>query len=129
MPAKTYEYAIVRVVPDVERGEAINVGVIVYCPQLDHLSCAIELPRACVSSFAPAADLDVMQRHLQAIEWVCAADVRGGPIAAMPLRERFHWLVHPRSAALQMSSVHAGLSDDLDATRARLFARLVSRAG
>ncbi len=128
MPTRTYEYAIVRVVPDVERGEAINAGVIVYCPQADHLACTIELPRACVAALAPTADLDTLERHLQAIRWVCEADPRGGPIAAMPLRERFHWLVHPRSAALQMSEVHAGTSDDLVATQASLYARLVSRA-
>ena len=127
MPARTFEYAIVRVVPDVERGEALNVGVVVYCAEAEHLACRIELPRACLAAMAPALDPETIAAHLRGVGWVCDGDPRGNPIAALPLRERFHWLVHPRSAVLVMSEVHAGISDDLDVTLQRLFARLVAR--
>ncbi len=127
MPARPYEYAIVRVVPDVERGECFNLGVIVYAPEVDHLACRIELPRACLVALAPSLELGTLQRHLDAMRWVCHGDARGNPIAALPLRERFHWLAHPRSAILVVSEVHAGLSDDLDLTLDRLFERLVAR--
>lgn len=127
MPGRPYEYAIIRVVPDVERGEAINVGVIVYAPQDDYLACEVALPRACLRAFAPGLDADTLEGHLTAIRRVCEGDARGGSIAALPLRERFHWLVHPRSAVLVVSEVHAGLSEDLDGTREHLFERLVGR--
>ncbi|MEM6291842.1 MAG: DUF3037 domain-containing protein [Myxococcota bacterium] len=126
MPARPYEYAIVRFVPDVERGEAINVGVIVSCPQADHLACRLEVDRARLGSFAADACLDTLERHLQGLRWVCAGDPQGGPVAALPLRERFHWMVHPRSAALQTSAVHGGLTDDLDAVLPALYRRLVA---
>ncbi len=127
MPARPYEYAIVRVVPDVERGEAINVGVVVYAPEVDHLACRIELPRGCLQALAPGFDLETLESHVAAMRWVCRGDDRGAPIGALPLRERFHWLAHPRSAVLVVSEVHAGLSEDLDATLDHLFARLVAR--
>ncbi len=127
MPALPYEYAIVRAVPDVERGETVNLGVIVYAPEFDHLACRIEVPRACLSAMAPALDLDALEQHVAAIRWVCAGDERGAPIAQLPLRERFHWLAHPRSAVVVVSEVHAGLSEELDATLNHLFERLVAR--
>ena len=127
MPARPYEYAIVRVVPDVERGEVLNVGVIVYAPEVDHLACRVELPRACLQALAPSLDLETLEAHVAAMRWVCLGDARGAPIGALPLRERFHWLAHPRSAVLVVSEVHAGLSEDLDATLDHLFGRLVSR--
>ncbi|MCR9165735.1 MAG: DUF3037 domain-containing protein [Nannocystaceae bacterium] len=127
MPAQPYEYAIVRVVPDVERGECLNLGVIVHAPEVDHLACRIEMPRACLAAMAPALDLGTLRRHLDGVRWVCGGDPRGNPVAALPLRERFHWLVHPRSAILVVSEVHAGLSDDLGATLDLLFERLVAR--
>lgn len=127
MPGQPYEYALVRAVPDVERGETINLGVIVYAPQFDHLDCRIELPRACLTTMCPDLDLETLEQHVTAIRWVCAGDERGAPIATLPLRERFHWLAHPRSAVLVVSEVHAGISDDLDATLHRLFERLVAR--
>ena len=126
MPKRPYEYAIVRFVPDVERGETINVGVIVSSPPADHLACRIEFDRARLQAFAGDACLNTLERHLQGLRWVCTGDARGGPVAAMPLRERFHWMVHPRSTALQTSAVHGGLTEDLDAVLPALYDRLVA---
>lgn len=121
MPGRPFDYAFVRVVPRVERGEHINAGVIVYCPTGDFLDCCVHLDRDRLAALAPDADPEVIERHLQALVSVCRGDATAGPVAALPLRERFHWLVHPRSASLQVSDVHAGTSDDLPATLERLF--------
>ena len=121
MPGRPFDYAFVRVVPRVERGEHINAGVIVCCPTGDFLDCRVHLDRGRLAALAPDADPAVIERHLEALVAVCRADPRAGPVAALPLRERFHWLVHPRSAIIQVSDVHAGTSDDLPATLERLF--------
>lgn len=121
MPTRPFDYAFVRVVPRVERGEHINAGVIVYCPTGDFLDCRVHLHRDRLAALAPDAEPEVIERHLEAVVAVCRGDATGGPVAALPLRERFHWLVHPRSAILQVSDVHAGASDDLPATLDRLF--------
>lgn len=121
-----FDYAIVRVVPRVEREEFINVGVIVHAPTLRFLGCALHLDRARVAALAEGVDLDALARHLEAFRAVCEGRPGAGPIAALPPAERFHWLVAPRSAVIQTSPVHGGLCDDPAAALAELFARRVA---
>jgi len=121
----TLDYAIVRVVPRVERGECVNVGVIVSCPTADFLAARIALAPERLRALAPDLDLDELDRALAIIPWIAAGDPRGGPIAALPRGERFHWLVAPRSAIVQTSPVHTGLCDDPAAALEQLVTRLV----
>ena len=104
----TYDYAIIRVVPRVEREEFINVGVIVSCPAAHHLEARIEFDRARLQAFAPALDIDALMPWLEAITAICNGDPGAGPIAQLPPRARFHWLTARRSSVLQMSSTHVG---------------------
>ena len=122
---RAFDYAIVRVVPRVERGEQINAGVIVSCPTLDYLGARVELDAARLAAIAPDADLAEVEAALTIIPLIAAGDPKGGPIAALPRSERFHWLVAPRSAIIQPSAVHTGICDDPEAALEKLLARLV----
>jgi len=121
----SFDYAIVRVVPRVERGELINAGVIVSCPTEGYLAARIELDVARLRALSPATDTDEVAAVLALIPLIAAGDPRGGPIAALPRGDRFHWLVAPRSAIIQTSPVHTGLSDHPSAALDQLVARLV----
>jgi hypothetical protein len=129
VPARSaFDYAVLRVVPRVEREEFVNVGVVVHAPALAFLGCAVALDRARLGELAPglgAADLDDIAAHLEAWRAVCAGEAGAGPIAALSPSERFHWLVAPRSAMLQTSPVHSGVSDDPAAALDRLYRSLV----
>ena len=125
MPAP-FDYAVVRVVPRVEREEFFNVGVIVHAPTLRFLGCALDLDQPRITALADALDQDRLRAHLQAIRRVCDGDPGAGPIAALPAPERFHWLVAPRSAVVQTSPVHGGLCDDPAAALHALFERRVA---
>lgn len=125
MPLTPYEYATLRVVPRLERGEFINAGVVVYAPTADFLKCRVALDPARLRALSPDIDVDAFVAHVEGFSAVCHAAGDSGAVAAMPLRERFHWLVHPKSACLQFSPVHSGLSEDLGATLDRLFDTLV----
>lgn len=125
MPAQPFDYAVVRWVPDLDRGEWLNVGVLLYCAVADHIACRVHLDPARAAALCPTADLSAPTSHLSALASVCRGDSDSGPVARLPTGERFHWLVHPRSAALQVSAVHAGLSEDLPTTLEQLFDRLV----
>ncbi len=126
MPAaSSFEYAIVRVVPDVERGELLNAGVIVHCRQQDFLEARVGLDEARLLAFAPGADVALVRRHLDAIPRVCAGGPDAGPIGTLPRFERWHWLVAPRSGILQTSPAHAGLCEAPEMVLERLFDRLV----
>lgn len=110
MPAlSSFDYAIVRVVPHVERDEFINAGVIVHCRDHDFLAARIALDEARLLALAPDADLDTIRRHLDAIPRVCKGGPEGGPIGQLPLRERWSWLVATRSTIIQTSPPHTGL--------------------
>jgi hypothetical protein len=124
-PAYTYDYAIVRVVPRVERGEMINVGVILSCPDVSFLEARIELDAARLLAFDPAMDLDEVRAHLDTIPVTCRGGAEAGPIGALPQRARFHWLVAPRSTIIQISPVHTGRTDDPAAALERLLNRMV----
>ena len=123
----TYDYAIVRVVPRVERGEFVNVGVIVSCDATDSLEARIELDPARVLALDPAADIDAIRTALGAIDAVCAGSTGAGSLARLSPRERFHWLVAPRSTSLQVSAVHTGRCADLDAALDDLMRKMVRR--
>src|SRR5262245_26568732 len=99
----TYDYAIIRVVPRVEREEFINVGVIVSCPARKFLEARIELDEERLKALAPTLDLDSIRIHLAAIPAICAGGEQAGPIGKLSQRERFHWLVAPRSTIIQTS--------------------------
>jgi hypothetical protein len=116
-----YSYAIVRAVPRVERGEFVNVGVILFVRERGFLEARILLDEARVRALAPEADLAELRRHLDALEAVCRGAVDGGPVAALPPSERFHWLTSPRSTVIQTSPVHTGCCDDPEATLEELL--------
>ena len=126
MPApSSYDYAIVRVVPRVDRGEFVNVGVALFCRTRRFLAARIALDERRVLALAPPLDRDEMRRYLESIALICAGDPAGGPIAELPQAERFHWLVAPRSAMIQTSPVHTGLCDEPAIALERLVATMV----
>jgi hypothetical protein len=122
-----FDYAVVRVVPRVERGEFVNAGVILFCPTLGYLDARIELDCARLKALAPAIDTDLVEHHLAAIPKICAGGSAAGDIGDLPQRARFHWLVAPRSTIIQTSEVHSGLHDDPQKALDCLFEKLVSR--
>ena len=126
MPAlNSYDYAIVRVVPCVERGEYINAGVILFCRTRRFLDALIYLDIQRLTTLYPAVDLDMVQRHLDIIPLVCAGSAEAGAIGQLSQSERFHWLVSPRSTVIQMSPVHTGRTTDLAAALDRLMDTMV----
>lgn len=120
--ADAYTYAVLRVVPDVVREEFINVGVVVFCEARDFLAASTRCSAERLRALAPAIDLALVEAHVAAIVAVCAGE---GPLGALPRRERFKWIVAPRSDLLQASATHAGLTEDPAATLERLLARVV----
>jgi hypothetical protein len=109
----TYDYAIIRVVPKVEREEFINVGVIVSCASNGFLEARIELNESRLLAIDPTLDLDLIRSYLAVIPVMCAGGKAAGAIGQLPMRERFHWLVAPRSTIIQTSRVHTGLCKHL----------------
>jgi hypothetical protein len=107
----SFEYAVFRVVPRVEREEFVNAGVILYCRERDFLQARIEVDAARLRALWPGIDVELVRQHLEAVPRICAGSPEGGPIAALSQRERFHWLTAPRSTMIQVSPVHAGLCD------------------
>ncbi len=120
-----YDYAVIRVVPRVERGEFVNVGVILSCPEHDFLEARIELDDARIRALAPDVDMDAIRRNLAVFPRVCAGGDDAGPIGALPARQRFHWLVAPRSTVIQVSPVHTGRTTDPHETLEHLMSRMV----
>jgi len=121
----TYDYAVVRVVPRVERGEFVNAGVILSCAALGTLHAAIALDETRVLALDPSADVPGLRAALAALPIICAGGEAAGALGKLSVRERFHWLVAPRSTSIQTSPVHTGRTHDLDATLAHLTQRLV----
>lgn len=108
----SYEYAIVRVVPRVEREEFVNAGVILSCAAKDFLGARIEVDAARLLALDPSVDLPALRAHLASIPAICAGGPSAGPIGQLSRRERFHWLVAPRSTIIQTSPVHLGRCED-----------------
>jgi Protein of unknown function (DUF3037) len=120
-----YQYAMVRVVPHVERGECINAGVVLLCRSLGYIGALTSLDEGRLRAIAPDADPGAIRSHLDAIERIARGDPAGGPIADLSIAERFHWLVSPASTIIQPSPVHTGLTDDPAAELERLTETLV----
>jgi hypothetical protein len=116
----SFDYALLRIVPRVERQEFINAGVVVYCPEKRYLAARIRFDIARLQALWPDADPALAQKHLEAVERICAGDPAAGPIAALSQRERFHWIVSPRSTIIQPSPVHTGVCDGTDVLLDRL---------
>lgn len=126
MPAAaSFDYAILRVVPRVERQEFINAAVIAYCPELRFLDARVHLDPARLTALWRDVDIDLIRDHLNAISRVCAGDPTAGPIALLSQRERFHWLISPRSTIIQPSPVHTGVCDSSDDLLDRLAKRFL----
>lgn len=124
-PPNAFQYAIVRVLPRVERGECLNVGVVLLCRPRRYLAARIALDEGRLAAFAPDLDPSTIRPHLAAIERIAAGDPEAGPIARLGQPERFHWLVSPSSTIIQASEVHSGLCDDPAAELDHLVGMLV----
>jgi hypothetical protein len=122
---KSFSYAIYRLVPRIERGECVNVGVVVFCRPRDFLAARTALDEPRVRALWPDLELDEVRKHLQAIERIAAGDSAGGPIAELDLTARFHWLTAPSSTIIQPSEVHTGVAEEPAERLDRLFASLV----
>ena len=126
---RTYDYAVIRVVPRVERGEFINAGIIVCCATQEFLEARVALDAERLAGLDPLADAGTIEANLAVIPRICAGGPGAGPIGRLSVRERFNWLVAPRSTIIQTSPVHVGRGDDLDVALDRLIARMVHRPG
>ena len=129
MPAlrRPFEYALVRVVPRVERGEAMNVGIVLMCRARRFLGARVALDEDVLVALAPDCDSGIVRDHLAQLVAVAEGKATGGPIARLSMAERFHWLVSPSSTIIQPAEVHTGLTDDPAATLDHLFRTLVLR--
>ena len=125
--AEPFQYAIVRVVPHVERGEAINAGVVLFCRPLRFLGARVELDERLLAALDPDCDPGEVRQQLQTLVHVAEGAPEGGAVARMEPSERFHWLVAPASTIVQPSAVHTGLTRDPGAELDKLFAALVAR--
>lgn len=123
----SYDYAVVRAVPRVDREEFINLGVILFAKSRHFLAARVEVDEARLRALAPEVDLDLVRRHVEAIPRICAGEADAGPVAQLSQSERFHWLTAPRSTIIQISPVHSGFCDDPAAQLNELFVRLVAR--
>lgn len=127
MPAPaSFDYATLRVVPRVERQEFINAGVVVLCLERRYLAARIRLDRERLKALWPDADVDLVSQHLEAITRICNGDPAAGPVALLSERERFHWIVAPRSTILQPSPVHTGICDEPEGLLDRLEQQFLS---
>lgn len=124
-----YDYAVIRIVPRVEREEFINAGIILSCQASGFLAAAIALDEARLRALDPWADLALIRQHLESFPRICRGGPGSGPIGALPARGRFHWLTARRSALVQTSAVHTGRSADPADALQRLMARMVASPG
>jgi hypothetical protein len=126
VPAQnSFDFAVIRVVPRVEREEFVNAGVMLFCLGQDFLKARVHVDRPRLIALWPELDLDALSRHLEAFPSICAGAPDAGPIARLSARERFHWLVAPRSTMIQISPVHSGLCESPETALDELFRKLV----
>ena len=122
---KVYEYAVIRLVPRVEREEFLNVGVLLYCKRKRYLDIQYKLDQERIAAFAPQIDQSEIAEYLQAWYLICKGDPKGGKIAQLEAAERFRWLSAAKSTILQCSKVHTGLTEDASITIGTLFEKYV----
>ena len=122
-----FDYALLRVVPRVERQEFINAGVVMFCLEKRYLDARIHLDEARLRALWPEFDADLIKQHLEAVPRICAGDETAGPIAKLSQRERFHWLVAPRSTVVQTSPVHTGQCADFNLAFEHLMDTMIRR--
>ena len=120
-----FQYTILRVVPRIDRGESMNVGVVLFCPERRYIGSRIELDAARLRALAPDLEASAVRPHLDAIAAVLSGDPSGGALAGLSPSERFGWVAASSSTMIQPSEVHTGLTDDPSATLAHLFESLV----
>ena len=126
MPTRSsFDYAVLRVAPRVEREEFINAGVIVFCLERKFLGAKVHVDEARLRALWPAVDIDLVRTRLEAVVKICEGAADGGPIGELPIRQRFHWLVAPRSTIIQVSPVHSGICEDPPQCLEELFEQLV----
>lgn len=116
----SFDYAILRVVPRVERQEFINAGVVVFCLEKRYLAARVQLNVERMKALWPESDVELARQHLEAVPRICEGDPAAGPIAKLSQRERFHWIISPRSTIIQPSPVHTGVCDATDGLLDRL---------
>ena len=122
-----FSYAVVRVVPDIEREEFLNAGLILFCRPQRYLAARTRLDRDALASLHAGSDLDAIGEQLAFVEALAAGTVAGAPFAAMSQSERFHWMTTPRSTVVQPGPLHAGTTDDPAATFEHLYEVMVER--
>jgi len=122
----TYDYAIIRVVPKVEREEFVNVGVVVSCPERKFLQAEIKLDERRLREFDSRLDFETIRAHLETFPAICRGGEEAGPIGRLPQRERFYWLVAPRSTIIQVSPVHTGQCSNPELALRHLVQRMVA---
>ena len=120
----SFDYAVIRVVPRVEREEFVNAGVIVFCLEQNFLAARVHVNAERLKALWPELDVELIRQHLEAFPKIAAGDLSAGPIAHLSQRERFHWMVSPRSTMIQVSPVHTGICGDPERSLDRLFERL-----
>jgi hypothetical protein len=123
----SFDFATIRVVPRVDREEFVNAGVIVFCLGQKFLRALVHVDEARIGAFWPELDFNLLRESLEAFPKICSGAVEAGPIARLSLRERFHWLVAPRSTVIQTSPVHSGLCESPETALDELFQQLVLR--
>ena len=121
----SFDYAIIRVVPRVEREEFVNAGVILFCLEQRFLEARVHVDESRLKALWPEIDIDLVRQHLEAFPNICKGDHSAGPIARLSQRERFHWLVAPRSTMIQVSPVHSGLCENPENAIDRLVRELL----
>jgi Protein of unknown function (DUF3037) len=122
----SFDYAVMRVVPRVERQEFINAGVVVFCLEKRYLAARIRFNAERVKALWPDADVELAMEHLEAVRRICEGDPAAGPIAKLTQRERFHWIISPRSTMIQPSPVHTGVCDGTEGLLDRLDQQFLS---
>lgn len=123
-PKHVYEYAVIRVVPVVEREEFVNAGVVVFCKSASYIGMKYTVPENKILSLAPQADLQEIREHLEAFSKITAGHTNGGPIARLDVAERFRWLTAVRSASIQTSRPHTGHCENLENILEHLFGEM-----